>query len=470
MRMASIWTQAKKILCPRRPRGFQFMGFGRMMNPVGRTTTPVEKLLALAGLQYLGANTPYMFYPNDPSRSASNRHYLYSSAGWNAGTLSAGSEKNWVNRNTSQFVNTPAGNLTPGCIIEAACTKLCTNIASFGNFGAGKSTGQADALGGSTAITLTEDSSAGAAHYVQSSTITVPKNTRIACTLWVRRIAGTRNVNVYLNQGSNYTYVKVNLTTLACTQLGGGDGVAPTDAVAEVIGSFIRITFTGIISAGTANGQYTIYMSDDSLSVVYDGDGVSSLRLCHTMIEALPWVSTCVAGAAGTVRAADALRFTGLSGLATAGGILAMLRLPYASAVPSADVTHLSVNGADSADNMARIYTDTDNHLYAEVLSGGVSQGTVDCGTYLAGTQYAICMDWDSSGLRACINGVEKTATGAITVPASIDRLEVGRGISTDTAHGGETPGILLFNSVRTVAERAALTGAALKAAFFAGI
>lgn len=77
MRMASIWTQAKKILCPRRPRGFQFMGFGRMMNPVGRTTTPVEKLLALAGLQYLGANTPYMFYPNDPSRSASNRHYFY---------------------------------------------------------------------------------------------------------------------------------------------------------------------------------------------------------------------------------------------------------------------------------------------------------------------------------------------------------------------------------------------------------
>ena len=84
MRMASIWTQAKKILCPRRPRGFQFMGFGRMMNPVGRTTTPVEKLLSLAGLAYLAPNTPYMFYPNEASRTASNRHYLYmpSSGGW----------------------------------------------------------------------------------------------------------------------------------------------------------------------------------------------------------------------------------------------------------------------------------------------------------------------------------------------------------------------------------------------------
>lgn len=470
MRMASIWTQAKKILCPRRPRGFQFMGFGRMMNPVGRTTTPVEKLLALAGLQYLGANTPYMFYPNDPSRSASNRHYLYSSAGWNAGTLSAGSEKNWVNRNTSQFVNTPAGNLTLGCIVEPACTKLCTNIANFVPFGTGKATGEEDGLGGTTAITLTEDGTPSAAHYIQSG-ITVPKNTRIACTLWVKRITGTRNVNIYLNQGSNYTYVKVNLSTLACTQLGGGDGVAPTDAVAEVMGSFVRISFTGIISAGTANGDYTIYMSDSSLGVVYNGDGVSSLRLCYTMTEASSWATSWVAGVAGTVRAADALRFTGLSGLASAGGMLAMLRLPYASTVPAANQYHVGLNGADSTDNGAFLYTKAaDDHLYAELRSGGAQQAEIDLGAYVAGTQYAVALDWDASGLRAAINGVEKTASGAVTVPASIDRLEVGRGISTDTAHGGETPGILLFNSARTVAERAALTGATLKAAMFAGI
>lgn len=45
--------------------------------------SPITKLLRKVGLPYLAKNAAYMFYPNDPSRSAGNRHYLYiPGTGW----------------------------------------------------------------------------------------------------------------------------------------------------------------------------------------------------------------------------------------------------------------------------------------------------------------------------------------------------------------------------------------------------
>lgn len=437
-----------------------------------RSLTPPEKVLRQVGLSYLDPS--YMFYPNDPSRSAGNRHYLYSAAGWNAGTLSRGDIKNRVNVSGGVLVSDAAGVLGPNGQIEVAGTKLNPALDGFTVGGTvTKTSNQSDLIGGTSAIKLTEkDTKAESFHFINCA-LTAPANSRISIECYAKRGAGARNLALRILTASGSAWVSVNLgngTVMGQYKL--GDGVAATDAFVVAVGNWYFCRFSAIASASVANPSFYVYMiADDGTIFSYDGDGASSIFLAHAQSEIGAYPTTWINGADGATRAADALRFTGLSGLTLAGGALVFFRAPYVGSTLDADQYHVGINGSDSKDNGAFLFTKaSDDKLYAELRSGGVQQATVDLGEYTAGTQYAIAMDWDASGLRAAINGVEKTASGAVTVPASIDRLEVGRGISTDTAHGGETPGILLFNRALTTSERATLTGATMRSTFFAGI
>jgi hypothetical protein len=170
-------------------------------------------------------------------------------------------------------------------------------------------------------------------------------------------------------------------------------------------------------------------------------------------------------GLGPVTRSADSLYFASLT-QPTTGGLLAMIQLPYAGTVPTANQYHIGLNGSDSLNNGAFLYTKAaDDHLYAELRSGGAQQAEIDLGAYAADTLYAVAMDWDATGLRACINGTEKTASGAVTVPAALDRIQVGKGISSHTQDGGQTRLILTSDRVWTAAERAELTGSALRTA-----
>lgn len=70
----------------RRPRGIMYIGYGRLRTPYGgRVLTPVDKVLALAGMSSISADVTYMLYPNDATRSAGNAYYLYiPGTGWTA--------------------------------------------------------------------------------------------------------------------------------------------------------------------------------------------------------------------------------------------------------------------------------------------------------------------------------------------------------------------------------------------------
>ena len=57
---------------------------GRLLNSKISSNT-MKKVLNLVGLGYASADAIYMFYPNDVTRSAGNRHYLYiPGTGWTA--------------------------------------------------------------------------------------------------------------------------------------------------------------------------------------------------------------------------------------------------------------------------------------------------------------------------------------------------------------------------------------------------
>jgi hypothetical protein len=435
--------------------------------PILTGETPVQQLLKLANCPHLAAACAYQFWPGHYSRVAENRDYLNRSGSWSdtGVTLSRGSIKNRLNLSANSLLADAAGALGPNGQIEAAATKLVPNIADWTVQANLAATAATDLFGGSTALKVTEDAEGAKLRYI-ATTATCAAGTTLAVRFRVKRGVGTRNfIFVCAPGGANKVQATVDLDAGTENLTASGDATVVSSSI-TARGTWYECEFVFIGSASVADAPIFFFIKEYG---AYDGDGTSSLIFSDISVEAASYCSSLIVGAASTTRAADALRFGSLSGL-TSGAMLAMLRLPYTGAIPAADVTHLALNGSDSLDNAVRIYTESDdNKLYAELRSGGVSQGTVDLGTYTANTQYAIALDWDATGLRAAINGVEKTATGAVTVPASIDRLEVGRGISTDTAHGGETPLIMCFSAL-SAAERAALTGATMKAAAFGGI
>ena len=66
----------------RRARGYMYLGYGRLRNPCGRVASPISTVLGLAGLASIASDVTYMEYPNDPSRSSGNRHYLNIGGVW----------------------------------------------------------------------------------------------------------------------------------------------------------------------------------------------------------------------------------------------------------------------------------------------------------------------------------------------------------------------------------------------------
>jgi hypothetical protein len=401
----------------------------------GSSKTPVQQTLALAGLQALAANCTHMLRPNYADRVAGNRHYPYVlNTGWSdVATMVRTEAKYDVIGNALATV--AANNLGANGRVEAASINRESSV--LNDWGAG--------------FLVTKTGDYGSAPY--------------GLGLSTRAVYNAGGGGDLISGGANFS-APGNIVTCSIWAKGSGqfnfvitadDGIHTSD-VLTLTTSWKRFSYCAALVGAT----YTLH-------TLVHVDNID-MECCYPLFEfGLPSTDISFGG----TRTADALRIaTGIpAGIKTTGGLVVMLRLPYASTVPASDQYHLGLNGSNSLDDGVFLWTDASaDTLIAELRSGGVSQGTVDLGAYSADTQYAIALGWSSAGLVGAINGVEKTATGAVTVPASIDRLEIGRGISTDTAHGGETPLVMLFNALPTLAERAGLSGATLKAGAFSGL
>jgi len=400
--------------------------------------SPIGQTLALAGLRSLASNATYMQYANHASRADGNRHYLYKNGvGWTAEGVSLTRTEAKYDIISAVLETIGAGQLGRNGRLEPAATNLLnTDISAW-------------PIQPATATVAEDD------HYI----LTIADSSEVVRSNVSPGAQAIGSVFVRLHAGAGAaTHIRMTTNDINAWDTGFSTKVALTS-------SWQRITGVHPSSAGAA-----FMLGGRDVGGNGDTDCVGKVDVKLPQFETTKYNTSSIPGNAAT-RSADALRLTGLSGLSAQGGLCAMLRLPYASTVPAADQYHLSLNGSDSTDDGVFVYTKaSDDHLYAELRSGGASEGTVDLGAYSADTQYALALGWSSAGLVAAINGVEKTATSAVTVPASIDRLELGRGISTGTAHGGEIPFALILDRLPTLAERAALSGATFNTAIWTGL
>ena len=413
-----------------------------------RSLTPPEKVLSLVGLSYLGKSSVFMFNPNHASRSADNRHYLNDGKAWSfAGTLGRAYQKIfWTNKNRTALTTYLAGLLSP--CVEASATTRITNSSDKENWSVeGAATLTDHTFGGVDGGSYISCGgvSGNWTNYILTLAAGFTEGEALTPSLFIRMTSG--NGSLIINNPWGWQYGRWLVAGLP-------------------LNTWVRLT--PISPYVTVDTAYTAYAAEGKAGIqIGSGDGTTQafdVELVNQTNE-LYASSPMLAANEVTTRTDDQLRYTGLSGLTT-GGALVIFRVPYASAVPVADQYHWSLNGSDSKDDGVFLWTDaSSDSLIAELRSGGVSQGTVDLGAYDANTVYSVALDWDATGLRAAINTVEKTATEAVTVPASIDRMEIGRGISTDTAHGGEILMVLLFNRALTTGERSGLTGTPLQTA-----
>jgi lysophospholipase L1-like esterase len=432
------------------------VGIGLRLAPRGQSGTPVSDVLDLVGLGYLAENTTHMLYPNDPSRSAGNRHYLYEkNGGWSAAkaTLSSASEKvYWSSADRSALTVFTAGSLRREGLTEPAAVNKETHpfdIAGWSYHHANLTiTNGTYSLGD---VSLSKIESAGAGKAINQTT-TISTGTQYVLSALAKYVSGSPWIELGDLGHGDYHQCWFNLQTGAC-----GGATNCTARIRQFIGEVWLIEM--IYTPGSGTAFYPFVCS-------VDGDLVETLAT--PSVIGFGGVNCCAGEYAmsriqsATTRAADALRFTDL-GLSRSGSALIVLSLPFAGSYLASDTYVWGLNGADSLDDGVFLYAYAfDDHLYAEVRSGGIREDQVDLGLFLPDVDCSIALSWNTDGLKACVNGVEKTASGYVALPTALDRLEIGRGISSQSATGGSCSLVCLFDRELTAGERLSATGLGL--------
>lgn len=233
----------------------------------------------------------------------------------------------------------------------------------------------------------------------------------------------------------------------------GGFAAAYTELGAPLSASWVRytVTLTANASTGTRFGLQDRAASNRATVLVWG----AQLEVNGYATSYIPTTTAAVA------RAADAFRFTNsslLDGLKAEGSLLLVFKTPYASTTPTTAPWLASLNGNAGADLAGFFTKDSDDKLYAQLVSGGIDAGGVALSTYSANTWYAAAMAWNAGDVRAAINGTGGTAYGATDLPAGISGLEIGAQASGSTRQGAEYALIAAFDRALTQAELNART------------
>jgi hypothetical protein len=383
---------------------------------------PVAATLQMAGMAHLMPIVTHMFYPNNAP--SGNRHYCYKrGVGWVSDivTLSRPSVKYDVIN--GQLVTIPAGVLGANGRIEPQCINLAPVLSGWTWVGADAITsGIDDPLGGTTAVRLNIHNGATEVLY---KALTKPEATYLF-TCWIRSpsITGMR-----LGIDDTPAGISISSDELPVTPVWTRVSALITPRAGKTV-SYLNIA-QGYNGAGFLSSQTGV------LDIAFPNFSVDAY-----MTSTIPTAAT---------RAADAWSVA-LSGMGAEGSALVIVRQP-------AITTALTVLNLLRSGPAQSIYV----YPYGGTmwLQGySVSQYT-DLGAVAANVPYSVAFNW-GTGFDVAINGVEKTPTtgSASFTPTS---LELG-------AEGSERPLVMFFDRKLTVAERAALSGTALRNAVMAGL
>lgn len=163
-----------------------------------------------------------------------------------------------------------------------------------------------------------------------------------------------------------------------------------------------------------------------------------------------------------SAKAADALRLVdaNLFGpLAREGSLFLVVRPPFSTAAYAADAYLGGLNGADSRDNFAGFYAKaSDDKWYGLLQSGGGAVADIEIGQPTPALLYPLCLTWKANAVNAYMLGLRLTEDTSAAAPVSLDRLELGGGISTDARAGVNVPAAAVFGRALSADEARELT------------
>ena len=144
---------------------------------------------------------------------------------------------------------------------------------------------------------------------------------------------------------------------------------------------------------------------------------------------------------AGVARAADALRCinAGVFGpLANEGSLLAVWDLPWISSTYGTSQFLYALNSAGGANERVTHLFGATGILSAVVTSGGAGQTSIDpgLGAGFSARLMATCTTWRKDRVAFSANGAAPVVDTSATMPAALDRLEIGGTNAASTRPG----------------------------------
>ena len=181
----------------------------------------------------------------------------------------------------------------------------------------------------------------------------------------------------------------------------------------------VWITATATATASGTVG-FRLATGNESGDDFFTGDGASGLYVYSLSVFENDWPAEQIVTTTTAVTVPDeTLAFTGVSAALsqTSGGMVFRGRYERLAGVAE---TLMSIDDG-TADEMIRLAKGADEVLFAEVIVGGVSQGTVDLEAVEADQDFCISAAWGDGELVASMNGAPPITATIAALPTVTD-------------------------------------------------
>lgn len=320
-----------------------------------------------------------------------------------------------VNANTPRFDFSPVTLVCRGLLIEESRQNILTysngfaddTVWSYSNISVSSVT-NTNPDGASTSLKIIENTAASVSHSIFKNVAFV-SGQAYTFSIYAKK-AGRKYVRL---RGANSTTFPAlgifNLDTGVVTSISGG-----TATITDAGNGWYRISVTGTAGANAATAiQVQLY--DDSLTLIYTGDGTSGVYLYGGQVELGSFATSYIPTEASSVtRNADVVTMTGTNfsdwWTATTGAVT----VRYTSRTVSGTRPIIEFDD-NTADNFIVLRGNTTNpELYIKATTDQVQ---IDAGTIAANTNYGLSGAWNTDDCAAAINGAAAVTDTSATIP-----------------------------------------------------
>lgn len=335
---------------------------------------------------------------------------------------------------TSAGVDVPRFDYDPvtlvckGLLIEESRTNLATYSEDFRNTAdAGESrpwtysaiTLTSDAASSpsnsTTADKVVEDSSSGQ-HYLTRTTTAVSSGVAHTATFFVKQ--GERYWVRYLDSSTTGTGTFFNSSTGEF----GTIGASITSNSAEQFGSgWWRVVLT--YTTGASTWQPRISVCDNSGNASYQGDGTSGLYIWGAQLEAGAFATSYIPTTTAQVtRTADVATMTGTNFSDWFNASEGTFALTCSSSAIGSSYMAAAISDGTTAERVRFLYSGGSQFI---VVTGGVSQASLDAGSATAGNYTTICGAYKADNFGLALDGGSVVTDTSGSLP-TVDRLDIG--------------------------------------------